>query len=264
MFLQVGLDIRRSNTGTNLKRRYKYYDSLTQEVDLAINKIRSLSVSQCNDYDFLCKEFIPGLGLNNEILEEQPPELNKYYGKGLHIWQYPKQLAKYLVWLSKNAKDVNSYMEIGCRWGGTFILINEWLLKIGAPLKNSIAVDPIEPTPFLKRYMEISKHKVIYIKELSTSPVFIKQQQTFMPDMVFIDGDHSLGGVTNDHLLVRDYAKIIAHHDIFSLACPTTTRFWNFIKTVESNFEYDEFTDQYESVHGHFLGIGVLKKTSIH
>lgn len=78
--------------------------------------------------------------------------------------------------------------------------------------------------------------------------------------MVFIDGDHPLHGVTYDHLMVRKQAGIIVHHDISSQACAGTTLFWNYIKQAESEFEAWDFTQQYESVDGHFLGVGVLKR----
>ena len=244
-----------------MKELYKYYEEIVSSVDCAIEKIQTLDTAKCFDVDFLEKNLIPNLGLNNEMLHEQPKELTPYFGQGLHLWQYPSQLARYLVWLSHNAKDVKNYTEIGCRWGGTFILINEWLKKNGALLDFSLAIDPIEPTPFIKRYIEISNTPVHYIENFSTSEQVGDYLSYINPDMVFIDGDHTLMGVMNDHLLVRKKAKIIVHHDIYSQACPDTTLFWNYIKQAESDFAAHEFTQQYESVNAHYLGIGVLKRT---
>lgn len=59
---------------------------------------------------------ICSFGLNDEVLNEQPITLSEYYGKGIKIWQYPKQFAKLLLRL-KDLK-IDSYTEIGCRWGG--------------------------------------------------------------------------------------------------------------------------------------------------
>jgi len=73
---------------------------------------------------------IPSFGLNNESLEEQPTTLSEYYGKGLRIWQYPIQLAPFMMWL-KDIK-VNSSLEIGSRWGGNFIVISQ-ILKNNNP-----------------------------------------------------------------------------------------------------------------------------------
>jgi hypothetical protein len=81
------------------------------------------------------------------------------------------------------------------------------------------------------------------------------------PDFVFIDGDHTLGGALADHMLVRDHAQIIVHHDVCSQACGDTTFLWAALQKLEAPlFEAKEFTAQYESVPGRYLGIGVLRR----
>jgi len=240
--------------------RYLNYLANVHCVDDAVAKIQSLDRKSCFDASFLEHELIPGLGLNDEGLNEQPAELAKYFGKGLHLWQYPSQLARYLVFLAFNAKSVKRYLEIGCRWGGNFILISEWLQKIGAPIEQVTAVDPVKQTPFMVRYAEIAAIPVVYIEDLSTSPSFASYINVSKPDMVFIDGDHSIQGVMFDHLLCRKIASLIVHHDIYSHSCPATTLFWDYVKKAETDFDAFEFTDQYESVNGSFLGIGVLKR----
>jgi hypothetical protein len=252
--------ISKSSRSHQLEQRYEYYNTIVDAVDDTIELIRDLPLKKCYDTEFLEQTFIPRLGLNNENLNEQPPELAHAFGKSLHIFQYPNQLAKYLVWMSHNARETRKYMEIGCRWGGTFILTSEWLKKIGAPLECSIAVDPIRITPFIERYKESSSHAVLYINKLSTDPDFIRQFNVIDPDYVFVDGDHSMRGVMFDHLLVRGNANIIGHHDISSIACPDTTLFWSYLKQGEPGFRHNEFVDQYPSVQGSFLGIGVLKR----
>jgi cephalosporin hydroxylase len=67
--------------------------------------------------------------------------LSNYFGFGLHIWQYPSQLARYLASLSLNCKEITCYVEIGCRWDGTFILVSEWLQKQGRNVNQLIGVD---------------------------------------------------------------------------------------------------------------------------
>lgn len=240
--------------------RYHHYESIVSVVDEAIQAIKSLPINKCYDADYLEKTFIPSVGLNNEALNEQPAELSQYFGKGLHLWQYPNQLSHYLVWLSHNARSIKSYMEIGCRWGGTFILINEWLKKIGAELEYSIAVDPIEPTPFIRHYIELSDTPVVYINKFSSDPEFLSYMSHSRPEIVFIDGDHTMRGVMIDHLSARKTAKIIVHHDIVSSICPDTALFWSYAKLAEDNFEFAEFVQQYDSVNGSFLGIGVMKR----
>ena len=80
------------------------------------------------------------------------------------------------------------------------------------------------------------------------------------PDFVFVDGDHTLRGALADHLMVREHARIIVHHDIHSEACPDTTLLWQALEKLErDNFELSAFVEQYPSVGGAFLGIGVMK-----
>jgi hypothetical protein len=232
--------------------------------------VRSLEHRQCVDRHFLEMEFIPALGLNDELLHEQPPELAQAFGKGLHIWQYPKQLAGYLAWLAENAKATTAYMEIGCRWGGMFIFIVEWLRRNGANLRRVLAVDPIAPTPFVDTYFQLLRQErnaqrseidAVYLQALSTSPEVRDAVQQIKPDFVFIDGDHTLAGALADHMLVRDYVRIVVHHDVSSQACLDTTVLWEALKRLEVPvFEPFEFIDQYDSVPGQFLGIGVLRR----
>ncbi|QOZ33873.1 hypothetical protein [Bradyrhizobium sp. CCBAU 53421] len=80
--------------------RYQRFADLAPFVREAISTIAALTPSQRLDVEFLEREFIPALGLNDELLHEQPPELAPSFGKGLHLWQYPNQLAPYLAWLA--------------------------------------------------------------------------------------------------------------------------------------------------------------------
>lgn len=246
-----------------MTNRSDHFEAIIDFVDLAIKLISELRPEQCFQASYLESEFIPKLGLNNESLNEQPAELSQHFGLGLHLWQYPIQLSKFLVWLSYNAQSVRRYMEIGSRWGGTFILISEWLKKIGSPLQLSIAVDPIDEPPFIRRYREKANMPVFYLQSLSTTADFVEYINVSRPDFVFVDGDHSMRGVMNDHLLVRKFSDIIVHHDVFSQSCPDTTLFWQYIKNAEESFQSYEFIDQYPSVKGRFLGIGALKRKAV-
>jgi len=250
--------------------RRRRLEGLAGCIPEAIRSIRALDRSQCLDRRFLEVEFIPALGLNDEILQEQPPELAEAYGKGLHIWQYPKQLAGYLAWLVDVAPNTNSYMEIGSRWGGMCILIAEWLRHNGADLRTIIAVDPIAPSPFLQAYSRFLvgdkqdgrlPPELMYAQALSTSVRVRQLVDQVRPDSVFVDGDHRLGGALADHMMARQYARIVVHHDVHSQACPATTFLWSVLKTLEASvFEAVEFIDQYDSVPGNFLGIGALRR----
>jgi hypothetical protein len=245
--------------------RRRRLEGLHDAVGNAMAAIAALTPAQCVDANYLEHTFIPTLGLNDEVLHEQPRELSASYGKGLHIWQYPNQLAGYLVWLARNVGDITSYMEIGCRWGGMFILIGEWIRKNGGQLRAVSAVDPIEPSPFIQtwfeRLREQSGIEATYLRDFSTSDAVGQAVGRIRPDMVFIDGDHELRGALGDHMLIRDHARIIAHHDIYSQAWPDTTFLWETLETLEAHdFEFVDFIGQYPSVGGKFLGIGAMKR----
>jgi hypothetical protein len=140
----------------NEHKTRKYFLKIASNVDTFVEKFRSMPDDLVYDESYLEKFIIEEVGLNNENLWEQPPELKQYYGNGLFIWQNPRQFSKYIIWLLKNAKNYSSYLEIGCRWGGTFIVICEVLRRANPNFKWAIAADLIEETPFIERYMEIA------------------------------------------------------------------------------------------------------------
>jgi hypothetical protein len=249
--------------------RRERFKRLKGKVVEAVNSIAALTEAQCVDARFLETSLIPFLGLNDEHLDEQPPELSTSFGKGLHIWQYPSQLADYLVWLSRNAGEVKSYLEIGCRWGGMFILITEWIRRVGR-LQATTAIDPIKPSPLIETYFELIRNQsganrppiqATYVRDFSTSQAAREIANKVSPDLVFIDGDHRLRGALADHMLVREKARIVVHHDVCSDACPDTTFLWETLKKLEAHeFEFFDFVSQYPSVKGNFLGIGAMKR----
>ena len=88
-----------------------------------IKFIQESNLEDLQNPDYL-ENLIIKLGFNTEILREQP-KIVQNNGGGLLIWQYPNQFSKYLCLLRE--QNINSYIEIGCRWGGTFVLTNEYL-----------------------------------------------------------------------------------------------------------------------------------------
>lgn len=208
-----------------------------------------------NDQNFIEKFLIPHLGLNDEFLHEQPSELSSYYGYGLglKIWQYPHQISKYLILLNKYSKSIKSYAEIGCRNGGTFILHCEYLNS----LSKATAIDIIEESGTLKEYRSQTKY-VQYLQLNSQSDLFKDFINSNKFDLIFIDGDHSYDGVKSDAETTREFCNIQVFHDIVNDACPGVRQYWTELKLNYDNiYEFHEFTDQYDSVNGTFLGIGV-------
>jgi hypothetical protein len=239
----------------------EYFSRIAVNVDIFIDQFRSISDDLLYDEKYMEKFTIEKIGLNQEGLGEIAPELKSFCGTGLYIWQNPRQFSKFIIWVMKNAKKYSSYLEIGCRWGGTFIVICEILHRVNPIFKWAAAVDLIEKPPFVERYMELTKNSgfdILYYQGSSTSEDFIKLVNERKPEISFIDGDHRIVGALKDHMLVREFSEIIIHHDISSDTVPETTLLWNSLKKLESGRKSAEFTDQYQSQKGKYFGIGVL------
>lgn len=210
-----------------------------------IHKIRNNQDTSIKGYH----DLILQIGLNNEILEQQPKELSEYFGKGLKMWQYPSQLSTFANYISN--LTVSSYLEIGCRYGGTFIFVSEVLRKNNENIELH-ACDLIPMSEILLNYMQIQKFT--YTQDSSENLVFSDKT----PEFVFIDGDHRYDFVKSDFNLFADKeeTKYIVFHDIDNDNCTDVSRFWKEMQN-DSRFNTIEFCDQYESVDGHFLGIGL-------
>jgi hypothetical protein len=222
-----------------------------------IHLIHNSNLQELQDQSYL-ENLIIKLGFNTEILREQPLVV-KENGGGLLIWQYPNQFSKYLCLLQK--QNISSYIEIGCRWGGTFVLTNEYLKRFNN-INKSVAIDIIDSP--VTEYCNLNT-ETQFLKLDSKSEEFKNYIQNNYFDIIFIDGDHDYEGVKNDYEVSKNNGRIFVFHDIVNDVCPGVVNFWNELKTNESGkFDFFEFIDQYDDVwndtHQKFLGIGVAIK----
>lgn len=227
------------------------------DVDGAIRMLRTAHLRDLRNEAFLREEFLLTLGLNGEILDEFPVQLYPWCGQGIRSWQYPIQFASYLAYLS--GKNIKSYVEIGCRFGGTFIIVVEYLRRF-SDLYLAAALD-IEHADIMAAYARRTVG-IEYKIANSRDPEAISYLGSLPWDLAFIDGDHSYEGCCSDFHAVRQRAKIIGLHDIASSACPGVVRAWREIGNVVPTNRTFEAVDQYRDVRDRtkrtFLGIGLV------
>jgi methyltransferase family protein len=225
--------------------------------DRAARLIREASLSELRDAAFLERELLPRLGFNDELLHEFPSSLYPHTGRGLLHWQYPNQFSKYLAELSR--LEIETYLEIGVRHGGTFVITVEYLSRF-RPVRKAIGVD-LERPPGLVRYAKSRPGATVLEADSQTEEFreLVRAEGPF--DLVLIDGDHSEAGCRRDFETVSDHARIIVFHDIVSDPVPGVGAVWREVKqTYPDRFRFLEFTDQYPELAEQgksYLGIGV-------
>lgn len=194
------------------------------------------------------EELLPRLGLADDVPLVIPEHLRPFIGTGLRHWQYPNQFAPYLAHVAR--LGVRSYLEIGVRHGGTFLITVEALRP-----ERAIAVD-IDRVPALE-----DRPGVELVQADSRSGCFRRLVTERAPlDLVLIDGNHAYDAVRSDVATVLPHANVIALHDIVDQASPGVRRAWAELQR-EPGFDCFEYTAQYdeivERVGGTVLGIGL-------
>lgn len=228
----------------------------------AIHLMRNFDFKSASQKEI--ESILPNFGMNDEEIDESPPEFKQYMGWGVKFWQYPNQFSHLLCFLKD--KQIESYLELGVRWGGTFIIMNEFLRQSN-PHLESYANDFIERSEILSIYQNtLTKGFFSYLEMTSKSGLLYYQLSAniYKPqpqiDLVFIDGCHLYWCVKDDYLTALNLgAKYIVFHDIVSQSNKSTRLAWEDIK--KKHRKTYEFTEQYPSVKGRFMGIGVIEVT---
>ena len=227
----------------------------------AITDVRSFDFKSATQQEI--EEILPTFGMNDEYLFEMPSIFQPYFGWGIKFWQYPNQFSKLLCYLKD--KEIDSYFEIGVRWGGTFILLNEFLSKYN-PYLESHCLDVIPPSEILHIYQNEFAKPNFWYHELESHSPFIFQRleggENMVPqkkiDLVFIDACHSYQCIKRDYFVALMLgAKYIMFHDIVNQSTKGSKIAWEEIK--KNHKVSHEFVDQYEGMNGKFLGIGVVE-----
>ncbi|GEB80104.1 hypothetical protein DDE01_15190 [Desulfovibrio desulfuricans] len=215
-------------------------------------------VTRLAEADYLEREILPGLGLNGEKLHQFPAHLHAFCGQGLRSWQYPNQFGRYLATIARF--PVQTYVEIGVRHGGTFVVTLEYLRRFN-PLVRGLGID-IFRSPALEAYREHNP-RAAFLQVDSRSERFRRLVDDYpVIDLAFIDGDHSFDAVRSDFALLHGKARLIGFHDIVNDDAPGCPEAWQSIRFEHArDYVFMEFTEQYFDTVRHngmtFLGIGL-------
>ncbi len=242
----------------NIGRRRNGFGAAPIDLSYA-QLLRDAPLDRLRDVEYLEYDLLPRLGLNSEQIEQEfPEELWPSCGYGLRHWQFPRQFAPYLVKLLD--LDVRSYLEIGCRHGGTFVITTEYLSRF-RPLTKSVGVD-LDIHPTLKPYADQRPEVQIRAMNSQLEPFrrFVAEEGPF--DLVLVDGDHREEPCRHDVQTVIDTAKAVVLHDIVSAPTPGVTAVWEELQRERADeFDFYEFTGQYDEhtarTGATWLGIGL-------
>jgi len=225
-----------------------------------LNPILIAPIEWLRDESFV-ETLISNCGINAEyqLLESigiSDRAMPQYFDvdKGMRLWQYPKQFAKYLVWLSD--KKIESYLEIGTRYGGTFLVTVAYLSRFN-PIKAIAGVDLL-----VSEELSLFSQENIEFRYLVTSTESVEFAELIYSrqwDLVFVDGDHSNPILQNDLELAKKNSRFVALHDIVDMGCPHVMELWQSLKKQYQNVEFiEQYTEVFNRTGKNHLGIGIV------
>lgn len=192
----------------------------------------------------------------------------KGYYKSLQLLQNTRELKSLVDLLS--ARPLETICEIGTNKGGTFFIWtqiaddNADLISIDLPGGNFGGGYSDHSIPLFESFSK-PHQKLNFLRGSSHSEhirsKFVEKLDSKKLDFLFIDGDHTYEGVSNDFAFYSKYVKlggIIAFHDILPRQNKhgiQVHRFWNEIK---GNYKCLEYIDDSENARK--IGIGVIIK----
>ena len=138
-----------------------------------------------------------------------------YEINGHKLLQYPGELEELCAIFQ--AEGVRSYLEIGCKFGGSL-----WTIGTSLPKGSRIvAVDlmrwPQQTAQLRQSIADLIEagYEVIGVPGDSSNPELVKHVYRLGPfDACLIDGDHKLAGIKKDWQNYGPMCRLVAFHDI--------------------------------------------------
>ncbi len=173
--------------------------------------------------------------------------------------QKPLELFDYLRFIRR--REIARCMEIGTLWGGTFFAH----CAVTAARGHEIAVDALagarakEMTARFRKLARADQRVTCVWRDshcASAAADVAAALDGASLDLLFLDGDHSPGGVARDYEMYSPLVRaggVIAFHDIEGKASSGVPAFWRALRDRHENIE---FVDRVHAPHG--LGIGVI------
>jgi hypothetical protein len=204
--------------------------STTYNITEQLNTLAGLNLS---NLDKPLMNTLNTLGLNYEHLS--PDNMSS----GLRIWQNVNEFAEMLMYLHNYPGRFSSYLEIGVRWGGSFITVSEILKKYGEV--KLYANDIIPMSDILRSYKTVQDFQYI-----ECDSRHILEHVGCDVDLIFIDGSDSYDDMVHDYRCALEFnPKVIIFHDIRSIVfnsgyikdheINSSELAWRYIKTNHSN-----------------------------
>jgi cephalosporin hydroxylase len=177
-----------------------------------------------------------------------------------HVAQDEAEITAFVELMQQ--EQVRSYLEIGARYGGSFWRIASSLRHgsrvVAVDFPNGMGGKPDAIVALRACVVKLCRvgYDAYLIEGDSHKKKIVERVRALGPyDCVFVDGDHTREGVTQDWKNYGPMAKMVAFHDI---ACSNTQKpirvlqFWEEIKTEHRHLEIKA---HYTGRHN---GIGVL------
>ena len=202
-------------------------------------KVQTATLDQLQNEEWLTAS-IASIGLFPDTRGDQVYGDDIQYVKEEGLYQIPRQLAQYLIQLTK-IKKIKNFLDIGTFQGYTITTICIYLLRFNPDLM----IDAVDIESLVMPAIRNIWSK--YSLPISYRPVQLAAHY----DVAFIDGDHSYDAVRRDYETIRPISDVLTFHDINDQWCPGVVQLWNEIKN-ENCYEFTWHSRGYRS-----MGIGL-------